>query len=264
MSKRPTLKLELNLDAIIAHAQNAVVLSSEIIDFLFDAMDKADLSKKPTNKDTKYKFKTPDISAAERRAMFENWLLSRAFQDLLRGVRASLEQAHFFLELLAGIGRTKTDTTLKELFEPFKRRAAKLSFGELLEQVNSRLPQPLNFVEAYQSLQNARNCIEHRSGIVGNVDAPAGGVMILKFPRVKSFYIRNGQEVELEVGHVVHAEDGEDEVQIFTRIEFRQRRFSKGQRLLLTGADFNEVAFACNYFVTDLAAKVAQAAPLAA
>lgn len=258
-SQPPTLKLELNLDAIIVHAQNAVVLSSEIVDFMFDALDKADLSKKPSNETTQYKFKTPEISAADRRAMFANWMLSRAFQDLMRGVRASLEQAYFFLELLAGPRKAKSNTTLEELFEPFKRRAATLSFGDLLEQVNSKLPQPLNFVDAYHSLQKARNCMEHRNGIVGNVDAPAGGVMILNFPRVKNFYLRKEQEIELVAGHIVDAQDGAEEVQIFTRIELRQRRFSKGQRLSLSSTDFNEIAFACNYFVTDLAAKVAQA-----
>jgi hypothetical protein len=253
----PMLKLELNLDAVVVHAQNAVVLSSEIVDFIFDALGKADLSTKPANDATQYKFKSPEISAAERRAMFETWLFSKAFQDLMRGVRASLEQAYFFLELLAGPSKIKSDTTLEAFFEPFKRKAATLNFGDLLDRVNSKLPQPLNFADAYHSLQRARNCLEHRNGIVGNVDAPAGGVMIPSFPRVKAFYLRKEQEIELEAGHVVDAQDDKEQVQIFMRIDLRELRFSKGKRLCLSSRDFNEIAFACNYFVNDLAAKVA-------
>jgi predicted KAP-like P-loop ATPase len=256
---RPAVNLTLNLDAILAPTQNAAVLSTELVDFMFDAMGKADLSKKPANDATQYKFKTPEISAAERRAMFENWLFLKGFQDLMRGVRASLEQAYLFLELLTRPQKTKSDTTLMDFLAPFRRKAAKLNFPDLLDQVNGKLPKSLNFVDAYHSLQRARNCLEHRNGIVSDVDAPARGVMLLSFPRVKNFYIRKGQEIELEVGHIVDAEDDSEQVQIFTRIELRERRFSKGDRLSISITDFNEIAFACNYFVSELAAKVGAA-----
>src|SRR4051794_12174628 len=181
----PTINLHLNIDAILMHGQNVVVLTSEIVDFMFNAFETADLSKKPINEATQYKFKTPDISAADRRAMYENWLFLKSFQDLMRGVRASLEQAYFFLQILAAPHKVKSDSTLEQFLEPFKRQAEKLNFPDLLAQVNLALPEPLNFVDAYLSLQKARNCLEHRGGIVGSVDAPAGGVMILKFPRIK-------------------------------------------------------------------------------
>jgi hypothetical protein len=51
---RPSMNPELNLNAVIAPAQNAVVLSSEIVDFFSDAIAKADLSKKPVNTGTQY------------------------------------------------------------------------------------------------------------------------------------------------------------------------------------------------------------------
>jgi hypothetical protein len=131
-----------------------------------------------------------------------------------------------------------------------------LSFGDLLSQVNSKLSEPLKFLDAYESLQRARNCFEHRNGIVGDVDAPAGGVMILKFPRVKLFYLQKGKEIELEEGHTIDAQDGEDHVDVLMRIEPRERRFSRYHRLAIGIIDFNEIAFACNYFASDLAAKV--------
>jgi hypothetical protein len=258
---RPSVNLELNLNAVIAPAQNAVVLSSEIVDFFSDAIAKADLSKKPVNTATQYKFKTPDVSAADRQAMFENWIFSKAFQDLMRGLKASLEQAYFLLELLAKPQKIKSDATLEEFLAPFRRKAALLHFGPLLDLVNSRLDPPLNFVDAYHSLQRARNCMEHRDGIVGDVDAPSGGVMILSFPRVKNFYMRKGEEIELEAGHAINAEDGNETVQILTKLELRERRFSRCHRLSISINDFNEIAFACNYFAGQLAEKIAAVPP---
>jgi hypothetical protein len=255
-NNKPAIHLTLNLDAIIAPVQNAVVLSSEIVDFVFAAFDCADLSKKPVNEATRYKFNSPSVSATERRSMYENWLFSKAFQDLMRGLRGSLEQAYFFLELLGGPTKVRSSITLDAFFAPLKKKAATLSFGDLLARVNTKLREPLNFLEAYESLQKARNCFEHRGGVVGEVDAPAGGVMILKFPRVKLFYLRKGEEIEIEVGHVVDAQEGKEQVEIAMRIDVRERRFSKYHRLALSISDFNEIAFACNYFATDLASKI--------
>ena len=81
--------------------------------------------------------------------------------------------------------------------------------------------------------------------------------MTLAFPRVKNFYLRLGEEIELEPGHVVDAQDGADEVQTFLRIDLRERQFAKNDRLFLSLTDFNEIAFACNYFASDMATKVA-------
>jgi hypothetical protein len=40
----------------------------------------------------------------------------------------------------------------------------------------------------------------------------------------------------------------------FMRIDLRERRFAKIGACLLSLADFNEIAFACNYFLNGLAA----------
>jgi hypothetical protein len=258
---RPKVALELNLGAIIAPAQNAVVLASEIVDFVSAAMQGADLSEKPVNQELQYRFKSPDVSAAERRAMYESWLYSKAFQDLLRGLKGSLELAYVFVNLLSQCHRTASDTTIENFLAPFKKEAATLHFGPLLDKLNERFGEPLPFVEAYHSLQRARNCFEHRNGVVGNVDAPAGGVMILSFPRVKMFYKRGDEEVELEAGHVIDAGDGKEGVQIFTKIEPRERRFSPRHRLEIAPKDFNEIAFACNFFAEQLADRVSRLKP---
>jgi hypothetical protein len=119
--------------------------------------------------------------------MFENWIFSKAFQDLLRGLKGSLEQAYIFITLLSKRHKVASSITLDAFLAPFRREAATLHFGPLLDRVNERLKEPLPFVDAYHSLQRVRNCFEHRNGIVGEVDAPAGGVMILSFPRVNYF-----------------------------------------------------------------------------
>jgi len=256
--ERPKLQLQLNLDAILAPAHIATVTSSEVVDLFFNAMTSADLSKKPENDATRYKFKSPEQSAESRRAAFESWIFSKAFQDLMRGVRGSLEQAYFFQEL-SKTKEVKSDITLDDLLAPFYKRASDLSFPDLLEKVNASLKEPLIFSDAFNSLQKARNCFEHRAGIVGKKDISADGSMKLHFPTLKMFHYRGGQEVELVAGQILDThdadKDGERGVQIFSRLDLRHREFRLGERLSLDLADFNQIAFACHFFAVELANK---------
>lgn len=223
---------------------------------MLDAMGKSDLSVKPSNPGTQYKFTSPPITADERRNNFENWLFAKAISDLMRGVRSSLEQSHVALQLMSGTVKAASNSTLEAVLAPYYEKAAKMKFGQLLEGVNSKLSEPLAFADAFESLQQARNCFEHRNGIVGAVDAPAGGVLVLKFPRAKTFYLKNENEVELQSGHQV--DDGSDnpEVQIYFKLDIRERRFGLGRRIELSAADFNEIAFACNLFGTTLHSRI--------
>jgi len=258
-SPTPTIALTINIDSILSQTQGAVVISSEVVDFMLDAMGKSDLSVKPNNPSGQYKFTSPPITADERRNNFENWLFSKAISDLMRGVRSSLEQSHVALQLLSGSIKAASNSTIDAVLAPYFEKAAKMKFGQLLEGVNSKLSEPLAFADAFESLQQARNCFEHRNGIVGAVDAPGGGVLVLRFPRAKMFYLKDGSEVELQSGHAVNDGSESAEVQIYFKLDIRERRFGLGKRIILSADDFNEIAFACNLFGTTLHARILSA-----
>ena len=258
-TKRPTIQLTLDANAVAAPVHAAAVTCREVVDFYFDAIAKADLSKKPPGIEGnffRFDVAGPDLDADSRRAMHESWILAKAFQDLMRGVRASLEQAHLFIEILGGPHSVKSDSTMDEFTRPFLERAARRKFPALLGYVNSKLRRPLEFAAAYQSLQNARNCLEHRGGVVGKPDVGSDGEMELSFPRMKAFYERHGQEIEIEPGVRIDAGNDEPFVTVSMRLDVRLRRYGLGQRLTLTIADFNEIAFACYHFGSQLATNL--------
>jgi hypothetical protein len=255
----PSIKLDLSAWSVAAPAHAAATQSQEVVDLYFAALEKADLSKRPDPTESltlRHIITGPDIDAIERRRRHENWILAKAFQDLLRGVRESLETAYLVLQIVWKPHRVKSGSTLAEFIAPFKKRAADLNFPDLLAQVNAKLSSPLNFADAYRSLQNARNCLEHRNGVVGERDIDGTGLMQLSFPYVRIFYERRGQEVDIEVGVPVNAEDGKPEVELLMRIELRERSFKLYDRLEITPSDFNAIAFAAYYFGTELAAKL--------
>jgi hypothetical protein len=155
------IQIILQPDGVAAPAQHAATICREIIDFYFDALAKADLTKEPPPTDTFFRFNVTGrtLSEVERRALHENWILAKAFQDLMRGVRSALEEAFLFIELFSvGNLRVKSNSTLDDVLAPFRKSAAKRKFPPLLAHVNSKLEKPLEFVDAYQSMQNARGC----------------------------------------------------------------------------------------------------------
>jgi hypothetical protein len=263
----PIVQLTLNANAVAAPVHTAAVTCREIVDFNFDAMSKTDLSKKPPGiKGAFFRFniRGPDMSAAERQALYESWILAKAFQDLMRGARASLDQAFLFIELISRpVHRVGSASTIDDLTAPLLKRAANKNFPNLLEVVNSKLQSPLEFADAYLSMQAARNCLEHREGIVGRSDINQHGIMELRFPRIRLFYERRGEEIEVEGPGRVDSEDGAAEVALLMRLDIRLRRYELGQRLTLTVTDFDEIAFACYHFGSELATRLPALAPSA-
>jgi hypothetical protein len=88
------LELELNPARLASIIDNAVVISSEIVNFHFNALANADLAQPAKAADARYRFQAPAMGAAERRAMHERWILANAFHELL-GERLSFTVAEF-------------------------------------------------------------------------------------------------------------------------------------------------------------------------
>jgi hypothetical protein len=178
MNKKANSRIELtiNRDAVAAPVHHAAVVCREIVDFCFNSISSADLSKRPPAAAGFFRFdlKGPDLDADSRGSLYESWILAKAFQDLKRGVRASLEEAYFVIELTSRPIRVSSTSTLADLFVPFRERAGKKKFPDLLKRVNAGLTQPVDFADAFQSMQDARNCLEHRNGVVSRIDTTDG------------------------------------------------------------------------------------------
>jgi hypothetical protein len=248
-------QLQLSLDPghLAAITDSAVLSSCEVVNFHFNALAGADLGQPAHTPEARYRFKGPELNAAQRRAMHESWILAKAFQELLRAVRDALERAHVFVTLLGKTHRVSSSATLVEFLAPFQKKAADLRFPALLAAVNERLVPKLDFAECYGSLQKVRNCLEHRGGIVSKLDTDEKETFDFSVPRVKVFYLRQGSEVEVVGGERVEPGDDRAEVEIFMRLEVRKRSVSLGERMTFTLSEFNEIAFACHFLGAQLA-----------
>ena len=254
-------QLEIKLDAngVAAPAQRAAWQCSEIVTFCLQSAAAADLSKQPeivTNA-TAYRFASPDMPAGERLGLYKNWLLAKGFHELARGVHETLEEAILYIELL----KTPTGPTTVGAFQAhvaaIRKRAGKLAFPTLLAEVNAGLTAPLAFADEFKSIQQVRNCLEHRAGTVGAVDVDQTGHLTLSLPRLKMFYVNPaGEEVELAPGVIIDTHEHTGMAEILMKRETKTRLYALGQKITFTSAEFSEIAFACHMFAGDLAAKL--------
>ena len=251
------LHIPLNREAVAAPVQRAAIVCTDVVAAALTAFSEGTLTK-PVMPDqfVQFQIRGPAMTSDDRRRIYENWLLAKGFQDLARGVRELLEEAALYLGLISNPPkRVPSSTTLADLFDSIRGPASRLTFPELLKKVNSGLKSRIEFEQEFLSIQRVRNCLEHRAGIVRKQDLDDGGsVLTLSFPRLKIFYERGGEEIEIAPGERVDDGKGEAEVQLLARNVTRSRSYKLGERVRFASADFSEIAWACSFFGHQLAA----------
>lgn len=270
MSEPNALYIKLHPNGVAAPAQRAVIVASQVVGICLRALANDDLSPPEMRGGfIGYKFDGLEMSDDERRETYQNWLLSKGFQDLARGVRETLEEAVFYLAM---IKREPGLTTLGEIeaeMAEIRANAGKPRFPALLEEVNAGLTEPMAFDAEFLSLQKVRNCLEHRGGRVGPPDVDAAtGTMTLSFPRLRMFYRRGEEEIEWSPGEVIDTRSpdnpfGKGEgVPLYMNRVTRSREYGLGEPVVITASDFYEIAMACQLFASDVAAKLPTLPPI--
>lgn len=270
-SEPKVLQISLNPNGVAAPAQRAVVIASQVVGICLRGLATDDLSQPEMRGGfIGYGFGSLEMGDEERRETYQNWILSKGFQDLARGVRETLEEAVFYIAMIRCQPRLTTWAAIEAEMAEIRANAAKLQFPKLLEEVNAALTEPMAFEAEFLSLQRARNCLEHRGGRVGARDVDsATGTMTLSFPRLRMFYRRGDEEIELAPGEVIDTHSpanpfGKDEdVTLYMNRVTRSREYALGEPVIIAASDFYEIAMACQLFASDVAAKLPSLPPFA-
>ncbi|MBW7965543.1 hypothetical protein [Bradyrhizobium sp. BR 10261] len=129
----------------------------------------------------------------------------------------------FLLEYLADLIKAKQHIDVPALVKESTAAANQ----NLMEHVNRGLENPVPFAEAYGSLQSARNCLEHRDGIVGWRDVDAAGVLKISMPRAKVFVEQGGVEVEVYKNFFAEKRHNNPNADGAARFDFSSGRFAE-------------------------------------
>ena len=247
------IQITLNKDGVAASLQRVTLLASHVVGTSLRALDNDDLSPPEMKAGFVHLgFGNLAMSEDERRQMFRNWILSKGFQDLARGVRETLEEAIFYIELTKLQAGATTWGQLQAHMAAIRSKASRPKFPELLEEVNAGLKERMAFDAEFQSLQNVRNCLEHRGGRVGQKDVDLNtGVMTLNFPRLRLTSVQGEGEIEVYEGQFF-----EKDTALYFGRATRSRSYALDERIIISASDFFEIAMACQLFASDVAAKL--------
>lgn len=259
----PVFRLNLNANAVAAPAQRVARLASHAVATSLRALEHDALTPPDMQGGFMgYNFSPPEDTPEECRKAYENWILAKGFQDLTRGVRETLEEAYLFLAMLNREPGVATLEKLDAEIAAHRAKAQKLTFPALLAEINKGLKEPMAFADEFASLQAVRNCLEHRGGLVGLRDVnPQAQTLALSFPRLKLFYSRREEEVELAPGEILDTHETDsfaagEGVQIFLKSVTRSREYALNDPVSITASDFFEIAMACHLFAADVATKL--------
>lgn len=256
------IPITLNPAGVTTHTHKSVFLASRAVQVFLQHLGEHDFNVVPQSAiGIGYSFQDSQVSDTEMRQMLESWVLSRAFHDLARGVRESLEEAELYIFCLKYIGRPISLIEFNNDTAIFKRKVQMKKFPDLMLSVNQNLTESLAFEKEFLSLQKVRNCLEHRRGVVGLSDVHNGN-LDLHFPRIRLFYRRGEVEIELAPGEVLDTHEpgvrspDSGEVPIYLQRTTRTISYAVGEKIEISADQFFEIAMGCFMFADDLAKKL--------
>jgi hypothetical protein len=239
-----------NRDGVLAPAIRSAQLATEMVKICHPAIETADLGKLPEIGFFGVAYQGHK-DATIARMTYQAWLVAKAFQELATGLRSTLEQAYIF-PLSLKLGRQVDDWgSFEKGYAGIERKAQRMNFPDLLSAVQLELGTDLHFRDELISLQKARNCLEHRGGVVGDLDCEAGDALVLRLPRLKIFTRIDNEEVEVYRGQYV-----EKETVISIKRKTRVRTYAKGQKVEFSPSEFSEIAHSIHLIATDIGPKL--------
>jgi hypothetical protein len=253
MTDIPTVQLTFNPNAVPVAAQLSAAESNEAVSFFLKSLETTDLSASPAPPQNSIVYSlSTSYTADQRRDVLTAWIVAKGLHELVRGLRQTLEEAYLFTEAIKQLAGSIAPIELETRVNEIRQRANKLNFPQLISEVKGRLTSVISFETEILSLIRVRNCLEHRHGVVGSVDADVSGQLSLTLPRLQLVTTLDGKEVEVAPGLVT----GESPAAVSIKRVNRERIYHVGEKIEIDAAQFQELAFACHLFAEDIASKL--------
>ncbi len=249
------VQLTLNPNGVAAPALSSLRDTLEVISICFPAIDNTNAVPPLSGNGMNFRIEAKEPSKVEeRRPIYKQWMLSKGFHELAKGLRRSLEEAYLYLEVpKVGNGLVKWGDLQKSI-KDIRKKANDADFPSLWAWVNSALTEKLHFEREFHSLNKTRNCLEHRHGVVGERDIDRDtGILTLSLPRMKVFFMCDGVETELAIG-----QSFEKDTEILMKRVTTETHYKLGDKIAFSVDEFKTIGFGCWCFAQDLVSKLPQ------
>lgn len=196
-----------------------------------------------------------NFDSAELKTESEIWIFKKAFEELIIGLTLSLIEAHKIFSACDLSRKTRKkpyeEAEIRMLLEKLEKNPGKLNFPTLIDDIEKYTGRNLLHKSEVLTINQIRNCLVHRNGIVSrkDVNSKSTNELILKYIDLVNFADKDGELIEMKWEH-------KREPFIITKIGFQNREkeiaFKFGERVRLDQNLFNGVNYTCIFFILNI------------
>jgi hypothetical protein len=252
------LTITFNPDGVIHPVLKLMKECSETILFGLKLCEATEtLPKELTSEDMfmKIQFGEPDNNIENQKLKYKDWLITKGFEDLIKGINLSLIEALFFVSVFHSKNKNEL-VNFKEIEGKLTRiraMANKKPLPILLSKITPHLLVPLLYEKEILTMNRVRRCLVHRNGVVSKEDINDTEMHVLRLHwlRLKIIYEDKGKAIELKREDIT-----KENIMTYLKIEPMDQTFNLGEKISFNYRQFNEFLTTGYWFAMDLAKKL--------
>lgn len=193
----------------------------------------------------------PPVESIEvQKEIYQSWLLTKGFEDLIKGIKFSLIEAYFYVSIINKKNDLKVYADLQKEVQELRKSAIEQSLPGLLTKVKDSLTGELKYEDKISSINLCRNCLVHSNGIVTerHINDKVNNLLNVSGIRWKMFYkSKSGEDVEVQIGEML-----EENTSLMLGQDDFALTFPIGSKIQISFRDFNNFIKTCYLFALDL------------
>lgn len=231
---KPVMTMNINLDGLVGKLNIRLQYLSDVLKFSNTAVDNV----KEQNYNDYCAFaqlNTADnqkLSYDKAKTEFQEWCLRNSFRDCVETISIFLEECHLVCALLDARENCRINIEdYNQIVSKGQKRFCDLKFPAKIEHLRQKFSVSSCLEEHVLSLQKVRNCLVHRSGIIGQQDLNADNELIAKFREIQFLVLSPDRTNEQIITGPTTMNEGEH---LVTRNQDYEKHFRLGQKIDFT------------------------------
>jgi hypothetical protein len=195
---------------------------------------------------------TPTLD--EKRQNTLNWVLTKAFEEFINGLIKSFKETYKYLTIYSLSLNQPSNFSQEDYINLIRKtnlEIEKYHFPEFIEKIEKLLNKSLTFKEELLSINQVRNCLVHRHGIVSEKDIKnsSTGDLRLKWNSLKFLTTIKGAQKEITFAM---RKDGLIINDLSIKTIRKVKIFNLGDKIEIDINDFNGISKTCADFALSL------------
>ncbi len=240
---KPAMTMNINLDGLVGKLNIQLQYLSDVLRFSNTAVD--NVKEQNYNDDSAFlRFDTADnqkLSYDKAKAEFQEWCLRNSFRDSVETISIFLEECHLVCALLDARKNCRIDVEdYNQIVSEKQKRFHKLNFPAKIERLHEKFSVSSSLEKHVLSLNKVRNCLVHRTGIVGQQDLNADNELIAKFREMQTLVLSPDKTTEQVITEPTIINEGGH---LAIRIQDCEKHFGLGKKIDFTPIEHSRTVF---------------------